>query len=238
VTLIETRPAATENADVDVEVDAQALFEEAHRRRRKIRRSVAAVIILLVLLAGGTAYGVGGGDRGSAAPRASHGTADRSGRGAASGRHPAAARFAIASGAMEPTLHVGQKVDVQRLAPTARVSVGQIVVFTTPPAMNCGGPPGQYMVKRVVGLPGQTISLSGGRLHINGKPLNESWLQSVDLGMTGPGPAGTKFDLVQPYLVPAHDYYVLGDNRADSCDSRYWGPVNRSLIYGVVGGHH
>jgi signal peptidase I len=48
------------------------------------------------------------------------------------------------------------------------------------------------------------------------------------------GPAGNSWDLVRPYRVPANDYFVMGDNRTDSCDSRYWGPISKSLIVGKV----
>jgi signal peptidase I len=52
--------------------------------------------------------------------------------------------------------------------------------------------------------------------------------------MTYPGPSGTSYDLDHPYKIPPNDYYVMGDNRGDSCDSRYWGPISKSLIVGKV----
>jgi signal peptidase I len=148
----------------------------------------------------------------------------------------ASAPFRVASGAMAPTLQRNQVVQVQQLTATSRISQGEIVVFRRPAAENCGGPGAttKYLVKRIVGLPGQTISLSDGYVVIDGRKLAEGWLPQSVLGMTEPGPSGTPYSLERPFLIPAHSYYVLGDNRVDSCDSRYWGPVSRSLLYGQV----
>jgi len=89
-------------------------------------------------------------------------------------------------------------------------------------------------VKRVIGLPGDTVTLAGGYVYIDGRKLNESWLPASVQGNTQPGPPGNAANLQQAYTVPANDYYVMGDNRTDSCDSRYWGPIPRSLIVGKV----
>ena len=53
-------------------------------------------------------------------------------------------------------------------------------------------------------------------------------------GKTFPGPSGTAYNLARPYVIPPNDYFVMGDNRGDSCDSRYWGPISKSLIVGKV----
>ena len=88
------------------------------------------------------------------------------------------------------------------------------------------------LVKRVIGLPGQTISLSGtGNIEIDGKTLNQSWLPASEQGKTFAGPTGTPYSLVHPYKIPANNYFVMGDNRQNSCDSRYWGPIAKSLIH-------
>jgi signal peptidase I len=145
----------------------------------------------------------------------------------------AGAPFRIASGAMEPALKVNEVVQVTPLSSSSRIVPGEIVVFRRPPALNCGAPSGLSLVKRVVGLPGQTISASGGYVSVNGKRLHESWLPASEQGSTFPGPRGP-YGLVHRYTVPAHSFYVLGDNRTDSCDSRYWGPVSSALLYGSV----
>jgi signal peptidase I len=145
------------------------------------------------------------------------------------------ATYSIPSGSMEPTLQVGDRILVNKLSYHLHpVHRGDIVVFARPAAENCGGTPVSDLVKRVVGLPGDTISLSGGYVYIDGKKLDESWLPSSEQGITQQGPAGNNSNLARPYKVPTNDYFVMGDNRQDSCDSRYWGPISRSLIVGKV----
>ncbi len=143
--------------------------------------------------------------------------------------------FFIPSGSMEPTLQVGDRILVNKLSYHLHsVDRGDIVVFSRPPAENCGGPEVNDLVKRVIGLPGDVVSLTGGHVYIDGKRLNESWLPTSEQGITVAGPPGNSSNLAHPYRVPANDYFVMGDNRTDSCDSRYWGPITRSLIVGKV----
>ncbi len=143
--------------------------------------------------------------------------------------------FYIPSGSMEPTLQIGDRILVNKLSYHLHaVDRGDIVVFARPPAENCGGPPVNDLVKRIIGLPGDRISLSGGYVYIDGKKLDESWLPPSEQGITTPGPANSPSSLATPYRVPKDDYFVMGDNRADSCDSRYWGPISKSLIVGKV----
>jgi signal peptidase I len=143
--------------------------------------------------------------------------------------------FYIPSGSMEPTLQIGDRILVDKLAYHLHgVGRGNIIVFRRPADENCGGPRVADLVKRVIGLPGETISLHKGHVLIDGKQLNESWLPSSAQGTTFPGPSGPTYNLSKPYVVPSNHYFVMGDNRADSCDSRYWGPIARSLIVGKV----
>ncbi len=143
--------------------------------------------------------------------------------------------FYIPSGSMEPTLQIGDRILVDKLAYHLHgVDRGNIVVFRRPANEDCGGAPVADLVKRVIGLPGETISLSKGHVFIDGKPLDESWLPTSVQGTTFPGPQGPTYNLAKPYVIPSNHYFVMGDNRDDSCDSRYWGPIPRSLIVGKV----
>ena len=134
--------------------------------------------------------------------------------------------FWIPSASMVPTLSVYDRILVQKAFFTWHdVREGDIVVFTRPPLDQCGGPPGD-LVKRVIALPGQTIYSAGNTIYINGHLLTEPYLPASD--PLGPPIASSQ----HPYRVPPGEFYVLGDNRADSCDSRYWGPIQGSSIIG------
>jgi signal peptidase I len=145
------------------------------------------------------------------------------------------ATYSIPSGSMEPTLQIGDRIVVDKLSYDLHgVDRGNIIVFSTPPNEDCAGPPVADLVKRVVGLPGETISLSGGNVFINGKLLDQSWLPSSEQGKTYPGPSEAPYALHNSFRIPEGDVYVMGDNRMLSCDSRYWGPIKESTIVGKV----
>jgi signal peptidase I len=136
--------------------------------------------------------------------------------------------FWIPTSSMVPTLGVYDRILVQKAFFTWRdVHEGQIVVFSHPPLDHCGPQEGN-LVKRVIALPGQTIYSSGNRIYVNGRLLAEPYLPQND--PLGPPIASSQ----HPYRVPPREFYMLGDNRADSCDSRYWGPVMGSSIIGKV----
>jgi signal peptidase I len=136
--------------------------------------------------------------------------------------------FWIPTSSMVPTLGVYDRILVQKAFFTWRdVHEGQIVVFSHPPLDHCGPQEGD-LVKRVIALPGQTIYSSGNRIYVNGRLLAEPYLPQND--PLGPPIASSQ----HPYRVPPREFYMLGDNRADSCDSRYWGPVMGSSIIGKV----
>jgi signal peptidase I len=133
--------------------------------------------------------------------------------------------YYVPSASMAPTIEPGDRIVVSKLSYHLHgIGRGDIVVFARPPAEHCGSAPVPDLVKRVIGLPGERISSAGNQVLINGKPIAEPWLPKPD-------PLGKA---IPPETIPANDYYVLGDNRAYSCDSRYWGPVPRSLIVGKV----
>jgi signal peptidase I len=145
------------------------------------------------------------------------------------------ATYSIPSGSMEPTLQIGDRIVVDKLAYHLHgVDRSNIVVFSTPPKENCAGPPVSDLVKRVIGLPGETISLASGKVYINGKYLAEPWLPTVDQNSTEPGPSAAPYSLHHAYRIPSGDVFVMGDNRPESCDSRFWGPISESTIVGKV----
>jgi signal peptidase I len=145
------------------------------------------------------------------------------------------ATYSIPSGSMEPTLKIGDRIVVNKLSYHLHgVDRGNIVVFSTPPAENCAGPPVSDLVKRVIGLPGEIITLNDGHVLINGHILAEPYLPPSARDDTYPGPGNAGYSLHHAFRIPAGDVYVMGDNRTESCDSRYWGPIAKSTIVGKV----
>jgi signal peptidase I len=155
--------------------------------------------------------------------------------------------YRIPSRSMVPTLKEGQRILVNRL--DTHPGVGEVVVFHPPAGANnkigpqCGDPdqgPGhsqpcdtptrqassQTFVKRVVGLPGDTLRIRIGYVYRNGVKETGAYIQPC------PDPAVCTFS--QTITVPKGDYYMMGDNRGLSDDSRYWGPVPQSWIIGTA----
>lgn len=131
--------------------------------------------------------------------------------------------YFIPSGSMIPTLEIGDRILVDKLSYDFHaVHRGDVVVFAKPPA-DIGDPTVHDLVKRVIGLPGNRISASGGHIYINGKELKEPYLPS----------SAPTFD-VTPQTIPKGDVFVMGDNRTDSKDSRFFGPIPEKLIVGRV----
>jgi signal peptidase I len=148
--------------------------------------------------------------------------------------------FWIPTSSMVPTLGVYDRILVQKAFFNWHdVREGDIVVFSQPPLDRCGGPQGGDLVKRVIALPGQTIYSDGNGIYINGRLLAEPYLPHDD-PLGPPIPDATS---KHPYRVPQGEFYMMGDNRAISCDSRYWGPIEGSSMIGKVilvwwQGHH
>jgi signal peptidase I len=133
--------------------------------------------------------------------------------------------YLIPSASMEPTLMIGDRILVNKLSYHLHgVGRGDIVVFATPPK-EAADTTITDLVKRVIGLPGETIS-SGPRaeVFINGKLIDQPWLTAA--ARADPGPP------ITTQKIPKGDIFVMGDNRGSSDDSRDYGPVPESLIVG------
>ena len=119
---------------------------------------------------------------------------------------------------MEPNLARGQYVMISRLAYWLRAPTRGDVVVARAPVQ-----PSREFVKRIIGLPGEHVRIARGQVFIDGRPLEEPYLLNH-------GPKwGAPF---QQWLLDEEEYFVMGDNRASSSDSRSFGPLKRDLILG------
>lgn len=128
--------------------------------------------------------------------------------------------FYIPSSSMVSTLNIGDRVLVNKLSYRfGDVSRGDIIVFERP----AGEADSEItdLIKRVVGLPGDVVEGQNGRVLVNGEPLDESYL---DDGVTT-----GDFDAIE---VPADHLFMMGDNRGDSRDSRFFGPIPEDSVVG------
>jgi signal peptidase I len=137
--------------------------------------------------------------------------------------------FEVPSGSMLPTLQIGDRLIVDKIPGLAHsIHRGDIVVFHRAPGDS--DPQFPILVKRVIGLPGETISSKGDTIYINGRPIAEPWLAAMNSTPTCPQPA---FDISKTHIAPGQ-YFVMGDCRGNSSDSRVWGTVPVGNIIGRV----
>jgi len=157
--------------------------------------------------------------------------------------------YRIPSGSMEPTLAIDQRILVDRIGMHfTSPHIGEIMVFHPPANYTTCADPNQgsnggegagdgqacdvaqktpssvTFVKRVVGLPGDHLQIVNGRVILNGKPENAPYIVRCN------GDPACNFP--KTIVVPKGDYYMMGDNRPDSEDSRFWGPVPRAWLIG------
>jgi len=138
--------------------------------------------------------------------------------------------FYIPSKSMDPTLEVGDRVLVNKLSYHLHdVNRGDIVVFERLEGSQADGI--NDLIKRVVGLPGETIVIKDNKVFIDGTELSEPYLVPGTPTTNGPLPPYT-CTVDSPCKVPDKSVWVMGDNRTDSQDSRYFGPVPESKIVG------
>ena len=128
--------------------------------------------------------------------------------------------FNVEGTSMEPSLHNGELILVDKWTylfhPPQR---GDVIVFVAPPE------PTLDYVKRIIGIPGDRITINGTTVIVDGVTLNETYVAQINQGnLSG--------STIQNRLVPPNMYFVLGDDRIRSSDSRYWGFVPRQNIIG------
>src|SRR6185503_11598034 len=151
--------------------------------------------------------------------------------------------FKIPSGSMEDNLKIGDHIVVNKfiygpkgnspltkLFPLRDIERGDVFVFRYPEQ------PDTDFVKRVIGLPGETVMIRNKKLYIDGRPLDEPYAVFDDPQVYPDQPALPEpyrsRDHFGPFTIPAGQYFAMGDNRDHSHDSRYWGPVPRGMIKG------
>lgn len=137
--------------------------------------------------------------------------------------------FYIPSSSMEPTLEVGDRVLVNKLGyDIGDVRRGHIVVFERPDDWTTGDI--EDLIKRVIGLPGDTISASEGRVFVNGTPLEETWLDET--AATTTPPFDQQSGCVPECTLGPDELFVLGDNRSNSSASNVYGPIDFEHVVG------
>lgn len=119
---------------------------------------------------------------------------------------------------MYPTFHNGEYLLTEKVSYYLhKPERGDIIVFEAPPN------PDKDFIKRIIGLPGETVLIKDGQVFINGKKLSEPYLPAYTYTTEG---------TFQEITLKPEEYFVMGDNRPSSSDSRSWGPVKRDKIVG------
>ena len=135
-------------------------------------------------------------------------------------RHLVAEARYIPSGSMEPTLEINDRLIIEKLSYRFRMPErGDVVVFKPTQTLESQNFKDAF-IKRVIGLPGETIEVKMGRVYVNGTPLREKYIEEEPQYDYG------------PVTIPEDQYLVLGDNRNNSYDSHYWGFVPREKLIG------
>lgn len=122
---------------------------------------------------------------------------------------------------MEPSFKEGDRILVTR--EVDKLERGDVVTYRHPKDE------AQSFIHRVIGLPGEEIEIRGGRVYINGKQLEEPYVESEN---------SVYSQKLAPVKVPEGSYFVMGDNRDHSNDSRFWGALSKKYIYGKYLGRY
>ncbi|MDO4281531.1 MAG: signal peptidase I [Peptococcaceae bacterium] len=129
--------------------------------------------------------------------------------------------YYVPSGSMIPTLQINDKVVVTKLSyKMHEPERGDVVVFKYPPNEEQGLPEKDY-VKRLIGLPGEKLEIKNNTVYINDMPVEEPYVNS-----------NTNMPDYGPITIPEGEYFMMGDNRNDSSDSRVWGFVPEEYLIG------
>ena len=135
----------------------------------------------------------------------------------------------IPSGSMIPTLQIQDRILIEKITPrlnktlNKHLTINTIVVFKPPKILSDAGySDGSALIKRVVGLPGDKIEVSNGKLYRNEKEINEPWIKE---------PIQYEMKAIK---VPQRSLWVLGDNRNNSLDSHIWGPLPEKNLIGTA----
>ena len=148
--------------------------------------------------------------------------------------------FKIPTGSMEKNLLVGDHLIVNKMIfspaltgleravlPHRAIRRGDVIVFKYP------SEPERDFIKRVIGLPGDRLELKRKKILINGQPLDEPYVQFLEPPPAeGASPTDDLRAWYGPVTVPEHQYFMMGDNRDNSQDSRYWGFLPESYVKG------
>jgi signal peptidase I len=150
--------------------------------------------------------------------------------------------FKIPTGSMEENLLIGDHLLVNKFVfgptvsgaeraalPIGEIGRGDVIVFKYPVE------PERDFIKRVIGLPGETVEVRERTVYVNGSPIEEPYAHYLLPASTADYHEVTSFDVRErygPVTVPPNQYFVMGDNRDNSQDSRYWGFLPRELIKG------
>jgi signal peptidase I len=148
--------------------------------------------------------------------------------------------FKIPSGSMEPNLQIGDHLIVNKMVfapegtgleramlPRRAIRRGDVIVFKSPEE------PDRDLIKRVIGLPGDRLEMRRKRIHINGTPLDEPYVQLLgEPSEEGTAGADSLRETYGPVTVPDRQFFMMGDNRDNSQDSRYWGFLPEQYVKG------
>lgn len=137
--------------------------------------------------------------------------------------------FVVPTGSMEFTIEIGDQILAQKVSLELGqpVKQGDIVVFHNPD----GTSEHDVLVKRVIATAGQTVDLQDGKVVVDGQALDEDYTTGMSWPLSVQAPGA---QVSYPYTVPDGCVWVMGDNRENSADSRYFGPVDRSDLIAVA----